>query len=102
MGEKIRKSFQIVRNVNLLKNIEIAAEARFSYQNEKVRVVPSNEMVAYVDMQKVIILARLSDLKQTIFCKRLVLFNETFESIRKSEVKPVGVLWHEALKGQIR
>ena len=38
-------------------------------------------MVISVDMQKVIMLPRLPRLKQAIFCKRLVLFNETFAPV---------------------
>ena len=57
-----------------------------------------------VDMQKVIMLPRLPGLKQAIFCKRLVLFNETFAPVgcwKKSKtLKPTGVLWHEAIKGR--
>ena len=48
-------------------------------------------------MQKVIMLPRRSGLKQVILCKTLVLFNETFAPIGKSEMKPVGVLWYEAI-----
>ena len=57
-------------------------------------------MVVSIDMQKVIMLPRLPGLKRAIFCKDLVLFNETFAPIAKSEIKPVGVLWHEAIKGR--
>ena len=57
-----------------------------------------------VDMQKVIMLPRLPGLKQAIFCKRLVLFNETFAPVggwkKTKTLKPTGVLWHEAIKGR--
>ena len=49
------------------KHIETATQAQSSYQNEKVRVVPSNKMVVSIDMQKVIMLTRLPGLKQAIF-----------------------------------
>ena len=55
-------------------------------------------MVVSVDMQKVIMLPRLPGLKQAIFCDCLVLFNETFATAWKPEVKPVGYLWHETIK----
>ena len=67
------------------KHIETTAEAWSSYQNEKIRIVPSNELVVSIDMQKVIMLPRLPGLKQAIFCKCLVLFNETFKPIGKSK-----------------
>ena len=57
-------------------------------------------MVVSFDMQKVIMLPGLPGLKQAIFYKRLVLFNETFAPIGKLELKPVGVLQHEAIKGR--
>ena len=49
-------------------------------------------MVVSFDMQKGIMLPGLPGLKQAIFYKRLVLFNETFTPIGKLELKPVGVL----------
>ena len=86
MGEKVRKSFQIEQSGKTLlqKHIETATEAQSSYQNEKVRVVPSNEMAVALDMQIVIMLPRLPALKQTIFCKRFALSNETFTPIGNS------------------
>ena len=58
-----------------------------------------------VDMQKMIMLPRLLDLKQAIFCKRLVLFSETFAHVggrKKSKtLKPTGALWHEAITGRL-
>ena len=78
------------------KHIEIATEVRSSYQNQMI--MPRNKMTVSVDMQKVIMLSRLPDLKQAIFCKCLVLFNETFALIEKLEMKPAAVLWHEAIK----
>ena len=57
-----------------------------------------------VDMQNVIMLPRLRRLKQAIFCKRLVFFNETLPPVRgwkKSKtLKPTGVLWYEAIKSR--
>ena len=53
-------------------------------------------------MQKVIILPRLAGLKQAIFCKRLILFNEIFALVggkaKGKSVKSTGVLWHESIK----
>lgn len=53
-----------------------------------------------VDMKKMIMLPRLTGLKQAIFCKRLALFNETFAPVggwKKSKTsKPPVVLWHKA------
>ena len=100
-GTKNKKIFpNCAKSEAFQKHKETAAESRSSYQNEKVRVVPSNEMIVSVDMQKGIMLPRLPSLKQAIFCKRLALFNKTFAPTGKSEMKPVGVLWHEPIKGR--
>lgn len=54
-------------------------------------------------MQKVI-LPRFPGLKQAIFCRRIVLFNEIFALFgcwkKSKSLKPTGVLWHEAMKGR--
>ena len=94
-GRKNKKVFlNCAKCETFQKHIITATEARSSYQNEKVRVVQSNKMVVSVDMQKVIMLARLPGLKQTVFCERLALFNESFA--------PVGLLWHETINNPLR
>ena len=49
-------------------------------------------------------LPRLPKLKQAIFCKQLVLFNQTFASVggkaKGKSIKPTKVLWHEAIQGR--
>ena len=46
-------------------------------------------------------LPRLPGLKVAIFCKRIVLFNETFAPLGgKSRGKVNGVLWYEGIAGQ--
>ena len=64
--------------VNITKHITAATETRSLYRKEKKRKWVEHEVAMSVDMQKVIMLPRLPGLKQAIFCKRLVLFNETF------------------------
>ena len=67
-GSKNKKIFpNCAKCETFQKHIETATQALSSYQNEKVRVVPSNQMVVSVDMQKVIMLTRLPGLKQAIF-----------------------------------
>ena len=89
---------------NYTTRISKAIEARSVYKAEKVREWEPNKMVISVDMQKVIMLPRLAGLKQAIFCKRLVLFNETFGSAggkaKGKSIKPTGAFWHEAIKGR--
>ena len=54
-------------------------------------------------MQKVIMLSRLPGLK-VVFCKRIVVFNETFAPVGRSKHgkdKAAGVLWHEEIRGRL-
>ena len=54
-------------------------------------------------MQKVIMLPRLSGLKVVVFCKRIVVFNETFApngGSKNSKDKVTGVLWREGIRGR--
>ena len=49
-------------------------------------------------------LPRIPGLKEVVFCKRIVVLNETFAPVggpkmRKGR-KPTGVLWHEGIKGR--
>ena len=49
-------------------------------------------------MQKVIMLSRLPGLKVVVFCKRTVVFNETFAPVggsKNGKDKATGVLLHE-------
>ena len=89
---------------NFTKHITAVAEARSLYRKEKEREWAEHEVGMSVDMQKVIMLPRLPVLKQAIFCKRLVLFSETFSPVggwKKSKLlKPTCLLWHEAIKGR--
>ena len=55
-------------------------------------------------MIKVIMLSRIPGLKEVVFCKRIVVLNETFAPVggpkTGKERKPTGVLWHEGIKGR--
>ena len=51
------------------------------YKAEKVREWEPSKVVISVDMQNIIMLPRLAGLKQAIFYKQLVLFNETFAPV---------------------
>ena len=74
-------------------HLERAVKARHEYQNI------DSEYTAYaVDMQKVILLPKLS-IKEHYFVSRLVVFNETFACLSKGG-KNLVVLWHEALSGR--
>ena len=84
-------------------HIKTATEARERYREEKNREWTDNEKVVSVDMQKVIMLPRLPGLKVVVFCKRIVVFNETFAPVggsKNGKDKATGVLWHEGIRGR--
>ena len=85
-------------------HIKAAKEARSRYREEATRKWNDNETVVSVDMQKVIMLPRIPGLKEVVFCKRIVVLNETFAPVggpkMGKERKPTGVLWHEGIKGR--
>lgn len=81
-------------------HIKTAEEARSAFRAGKKKDM-SDEITVSVDMQKVIMFPRLPGIKEAIFGRRLVVFNETFETIgKKASMKPVSVLWNEAKKGR--
>ena len=55
-------------------------------------------------MQKAIMLPKIPGLKVVMFCKRIVLLNETFAPIGGStkglKEKATGMLWDAAIKGR--
>ena len=61
-----------------------------------------DELIASVDMQKVIMLPWIPGLKVAVFCKGIVIFNETFAPLGGSKKggKATGVLWHEGVEGR--
>ena len=70
-------------------HIKTATEARERYREEKNREWTDNEKVVSVDMQKVIMLARL------------MVFNETFAPVggsKNEKDKATGVLWYEGIR----
>lgn len=89
--------------VGFTKHITTATGARSLHRKEKEREWEEHKVAMPVDMQKVIMLPRLPGLRQVIFCKKLVLFNEIFEPVggwKKSKtLRLTGVLWDEAIKG---
>lgn len=52
-------------------------------------------------MNYVIMLLRIPGFKVDVFCKRIVLFNETFAPVggAKKKKKATGDLWQEGIKG---
>ena len=63
------------------------------YQNNK-------EVAVYaVDMQKILLVPRMPDVKENFFTSRLINFNETFANLKK-EGEHISILWHEAIAGR--
>lgn len=48
-------------------------------------------------MQKVVLLPRLPDVKESFFTSRLITYNETFASMQKKEGRHNLILWHEGI-----
>ncbi|CAH2004429.1 unnamed protein product, partial [Acanthoscelides obtectus] len=72
-------------------------EARQHYENDSNQEVMQDEKVYAVDMQKVLLLPKMST-KESFFVSRLVVFNETFASLHKDG--NICVMWHEAIRGR--
>lgn len=54
-----------------------------------------------MDLQKVILIPYLLNIKSSYFISRLVVFNETFATIKKgSSINSYCVMWHEGLNGR--
>ena len=82
-------------------HIKFANESREGYRRDREMESEEGRLIVSADLQKVIMLPVLPGLKKAIFCKRIVLFNETFAPVGGSKNgKPVGMLWHEGLGGR--
>jgi len=76
-------------------HLERARKSRHEYQKE----LPDGVSVYAVDMQRVILLPKLST-KESFFVTRLVVFNETFASITPDK-RDYVILWHEGIAGRL-
>ncbi|CAH0731341.1 unnamed protein product, partial [Brenthis ino] len=60
-----------------------------------------DEIHVSVDLQKVIMLPRIDSFKSTLFCPRLVVYNETFVPLGKFKDSGVfAAVWHEGISGR--
>lgn len=48
-------------------------------------------------MQKVVLLPRMPDVKETFFISRLITYNETFAYMQKKNGRHHFILWHEGI-----
>ena len=58
-----------------------------------------NTKIYAVDMQKVLLLPRMPDIKESFFLSKMVVFNETFASL-KPEEPHFSIIWYEAIRGR--
>ena len=87
---------------DFISHIKTVSQARESYRRDKDRELNDDELIASVDMERVMMLPRIPGLKVVVFCKRIVLFNEKFAPVGGSKKgrKATGVLWREGVKGR--
>ena len=78
-------------------HLNYAKESRAEYREDKERLnryrgSKPEEMIVSADLQKVIMLPVMPGLKKAIFCKRIVMFNETFAPVGGAKNgKPIGM-----------
>ena len=83
------------------KHIDYAKESRELYRQDGVQEKNPNCAIYSGDMQKVLMLPLMPGMKKSIFCQRLLMFNETFAPVGGSKNrKPVGVLCCRGLTKQ--
>ena len=71
--------------------------ARDAYR-DTVEALEEDEMAYTADMQKVLLLPKMTT-KKHFFVSRLVIFNETFASM-KGDTSDFCIMWHEGLAGR--
>ena len=80
---------------------EDARLARDAYVDDKKEPFNDSSPIFSVDMEKVIMLPRMPGVKQCIFTRRLIAYHMTFAPLgEKQQIKPYGIIWHEAIRGR--
>ncbi len=81
---------------------DLARERRLAYQKDVQEDWDSDTKVFAADLQKVLLLPLMHDLKVCVFTPRLVVFNETFAELKpKGQVKKHNlVVWDESEAGR--
>lgn len=81
-------------------HLACANSARNQYDQDNL-INDDHTSVYAADLQKVVLLPRMPDVKSSFFLSRLVTFNETFAAMgKKKKHKHYCILWHEALAGR--
>ena len=76
---------------------KMAEEARTHYREDRNKDA-DNTSIFTVDKRKIILLPKMA-LKEHFFVSRLVVFNETFASVKEDD--DFVVLWHKAIAGRL-
>jgi len=82
-------------------HLEMAKKARQKYRNDSAMQWPADTAVCAADLQKVLLLPYLHDLKVCVFTSRLATFNETFARMGKNKTgRNILVVWNESVAGR--
>jgi len=78
-----------------------AREARKQYRWDADENRSSHRVLFSADLEKVVMLPRIDMFKTVLFTRRIIAFNESFVPVGgKQSLKPMAVIWHEAVAGQ--
>ncbi|KAF2880235.1 hypothetical protein ILUMI_25938 [Ignelater luminosus] len=67
----------------------------------KTTKVMQNTVCFSTDLEKVIMLSRIDMFKRGVFCQRIIVFNECFVPVDKTQkLHPIACLWHECISGR--
>ena len=81
----------------------MAKKARQNYRQDSAQLWSEDTIGYAVDLQTVLLLPYLHDLKVCMFTSRLVTFNETFARMGKDKTgKHVLTVWNESVAGRKR
>ena len=80
---------------------DLYCQARSEYKQDS-DAIKDGTVVRSIDLQKVIMLPRLPEVKSVCFTKRIIAFNETFAPVNAyvRAVKSICMLWHEGVAGR--
>jgi len=79
-------------------HLELARKSCLKYRADFSTSWPKNTLAFAVDMQKVLLLPYIENLKSSFFTSRLVIFNETFAQLGiQKEKQNQMVIWNESV-----
>ena len=84
-------------------HLERADICRKEYRLDVERNMREHDHIFSMDMQKVMMLPYLPGIKTALFTHRILIINQTIAPVGGIECggeKPIGYLWHEAVRGR--